>query len=131
MVDENVTLIHSDDYCVIMQSNDPREQYLGNPVQLMEQVWCNQPNDCNEYRTNLRSEHYGKRVFYVYCMSDQIVEFKVVDLAVKDRAYDPNDIRCSHPLLVDGGIVMTPLKNKHEILEYVLFDELVGKRDEE
>jgi hypothetical protein len=124
-------IIHSDACCVIVKSTDPAENYLVQPLSLVEELWCKKPTDYNEYRANLRSEHYGKRVFYVYCMSDQIVEFKVIDLAVTDPAYDPGDIRCTHPLLVDDGVVMTPLKEVHEILEYVLFEELVGKRDED
>ena len=114
------TLVHKDAHCIIVKSEDPRETALADPVPLVAEYWidCNS-SEYNEYRSFARTEDYGKRVFYIYCMADQIVELIVEDLGDQDG--------WNRPLLVQKSVVMTPLKEPHEVLEHVLFDTLVGK----
>ena len=118
-------IIHEDDHCIIIKSNGPREYYLGEPLKLVEELWVIKESEDTEFRSNMRTSRYGKRVFYVYNMSQQICEFKAIDLSEGESRWPENQ----HPLLIDDGVVMTPLRDIHEILEYVLFDALVGKND--
>lgn len=125
----NYQIIHGDEHCVVVRSTDPRESGLAKPLTIIESLWCKPCQQANEVSRYDRGDHYGKRVFYVYYAGQQIVEFLFQDLAAQNN-FSRNPEHCKHPLIVDEGIVVTPLKDVHEILEYVLFDLLVGKDSE-
>jgi hypothetical protein len=108
-------IIHTDDYCVIVKGNDIRESGLCHPTDIIEDLWIADTGDYNDFRNYTRGEHYGKRIFYVYCGCNQIVEFLANDLNGEDV----------HPMIIEKGIVHLPFTDIHEILEYVLYGVLV------